>query len=64
MKEVVVAKPEECPFRQDDHLAYDTYQCSLPQCCQCDDYEKFPLDCPLFENDYLIKRRCGEVSQD
>jgi len=57
-KEIVVAAMESCPCRQ-------TYECGCPTCLinrdiLCDTIhpcEVFPPDCPLFENEYLIKRR-------
>jgi hypothetical protein len=52
MKEIIVTKPDDCPFRH--------YECACHTCELNDKIcngNNFPPDCPLFENDYLIKRR-------
>ena len=55
MKEIIVTEPSECPF------LYDGY-CAIPDSISkkviiCNDDNNFPSDCPLFENDCLIKRK-------
>jgi len=64
MKEIVVTEPVECPFRR--RGAFMAHYCGLTK----DDYDnaaldiEFPPGCPLFENDYLIKRRCDGTTED
>ena len=53
MKEIIVVKAENCPF-------YDTiYHCNLDP--KLEDCAFEDNNCPLFENDYLIKRRKSNV---
>lgn len=62
MIEKITTSPENCPFRQEDWSDdFVGNECRLTEkfCHECD---KFPPDCPLFENDYLIKRRNDAVS--
>lgn len=56
-KEIIVTKPDDCPFRHDYDLEYGEYDCCLPIKSFCNDNINFPPDCPLFENDYIVKRR-------
>lgn len=62
MKEIIVTKPSECPFHDDEYQA-----CNLEPALKCDEYEnviKFPPDCPLFENDYIVKRRSNANTKE
>lgn len=54
MKELIVTKPDNCPLREEDFAV-----CGLDLMIDC--RVEFPPDCPLFENDYLIKRRIENV---
>lgn len=54
MKKIIVTKPSECPLKPSFWLAV---KCELLTCLNCFDNNKFPPDCPLFENDYIVKRR-------
>ena len=52
MKAIAVTKPSECPFNESE-----CFSCVINEHSPCDPFESFPPDCPLFENDYVIKRR-------
>lgn len=56
-KEIIVTKPSECPFQCYNPLNWDGVDCNLRANSCNSKADKFPPDCPLFENDYLIKRR-------
>ena len=60
MKKIIVTKPSECPFRRKN---LGGRYCGLTK-KDCDElsFTNFPPDCPLFENDYIIKRRSEDVT--
>jgi len=76
MKEVVITSPKDCPFRS----GRADLDCLCPAtkvgACACYEQQErsvaggskvvttFPPGCPLFENDYLIKRRYNGVTKD
>ena len=54
MKEIIVTEPGECPFR----YLHIGHKCNINIGFNCNEPDNsFPSDCPLFENDYLIKRK-------
>lgn len=53
MKEVIVTEPLDCSFR----YCTDAEDICTIASVGCENSFSFPPDCPLFENDYLIKRR-------
>jgi hypothetical protein len=53
MKEIIVVEPDDCPFRE---YHEDGHECNISG-IWCGFSDRFPPDCPLFENDYLIRRR-------
>jgi len=58
MKEIVVAGPIRCPFRFFDETMWWCNIINDGVIADCPNDSEFPPGCPLFENDYLIKRRC------
>lgn len=67
MREVVVTTPEECPFRyyvDGAGWCICGYVGHIDHNVLCDHDYDFSPDCPLFENDYLIKRRCNDTAEN
>jgi len=60
MKEIVVTSPMDCPFK----LICGGCGLGVEGTHHCYDSWDFPSGCPLFENDYLIKRRCDGTTED
>jgi len=61
MQEIIVTKPKECPFYTEQRICGMHFSFSGVKRLQC--FLSLPQDCPLFVNDYLIKRRNEEETK-